>query len=116
MSLKVDEFKKALIEAVDEGLRILGESGRDVIYYNLQHFFGLRKENIPDNIEIFTTCLRKIFGLGATVIEISILKALYRRLGLEYVEKKDYTFADYLEGAKNFVEGRKSAILKLVSE
>ncbi|MEM3704117.1 MAG: hypothetical protein QXX79_06870 [Candidatus Bathyarchaeia archaeon] len=102
------EFKKALVEAIDEGLLMLGESGRDVIYFNLQHFYGLGKEGVPDNPEIFTRCLRKIFGSGAAVIESSILKILYRKLGIEYVEKKNYTFVNCLNEVKNLVEGREA--------
>ncbi|MGB9854008.1 MAG: hypothetical protein ACPLRY_04280 [Candidatus Bathyarchaeales archaeon] len=79
---------------------MLGESGRDVVYFHLQHSYGLRKENIADNPEIFTECLRKIFGLGAQVIESSIVKVLCRKLGIEYVENKNYTFAQYLNDIK----------------
>ncbi|MEM1539202.1 MAG: hypothetical protein QXW82_06025 [Candidatus Bathyarchaeia archaeon] len=114
MSQKTLDFKKALMEAVEEGLLMLGESGRDLIYYNLQHSYGLRKENIPNNPEIFASCLRKIFGEGAEVIESSILRALYRRLGLEYVEKKNYTFANYVKDAKNSVKRRKNTMARFV--
>lgn len=62
MTKKSLSFKEALIEAVDEGLLILGESGREVVYFHLQHSYGLKKENIPENPEIFMGCLRKIFG------------------------------------------------------
>ncbi len=80
MTKKETLFKEALVEAIDEGLLILGESGRDVVYFHLQHSYGLRKENIPDNPEIFAECLRKIFGLGAQVIEKSIIKVLCSKL------------------------------------
>ena len=104
MAKKRVSFKEALIEAVDEGLLMLGESGRDVVYFHLQHSYGPRKENIPDNPEIFTECLRKIFGLGAQVIEKSIVKALCRRLEIEYVEVKNHTFTRYLNDIKSAVE------------
>lgn len=104
MTKKRVSFKEALIEAVDEGLLMLGESGRDVVYFHLQHSYGLRKENIPENPEIFTECLRKIFGLGAQVIEKSIVKVLCRKLEIEYVENKNYTFTQYLSEIKSAVE------------
>jgi len=31
-------FEKTLREAVDEGLLILGESGREIVYFRLKHF------------------------------------------------------------------------------
>ncbi|MEM2911466.1 MAG: hypothetical protein QXM52_00905 [Candidatus Bathyarchaeia archaeon] len=99
-------FKEALMEAVDEGLLILGESGREVVYFHLQHSYGLKKENISENPEIFMDCLRKIFGLGAQVIEKAIIKILCYKLGIEFAENKNYPFARYLNYAKSTVEGR----------
>lgn len=106
MAKKSLSFNEALIEAVDEGLLILGESGREVVYFHLQHSYGLKKENVPENPEIFMDCLRKIFGLGAQVVEKSIIKILCRKLGIEYVENKNYPFTRYLNYAKGVVEGR----------
>jgi len=38
------EFNAVLSEAVDEGLKaVLGEAGREVVYYHLQSVYGLRR-------------------------------------------------------------------------
>lgn len=100
MSQKKNAFKKALIEAVDEGLLMLGESGREVVFFRLQHYYALKKEDIPSNPEIFVQCLRDIFGLGAEVIEKAVIKSLYKKLGIEYKEKRGFSFSDYLNEAK----------------
>lgn len=104
MAKKGAPFNEVLVEAVDEGLLMLGESGREIVYYHLQHSYGLRKENIPDNVEIFAECIRKIFGSGAVVIERSIVKSLCGKLGIKYLEKKNYSFTRWVEDAKRLVK------------
>jgi len=97
-------FNEVLLEAVDEGLLILGESGRKAIYFHLQNSHSLKREDIPEKLEIFMNGLRKIFGLGAQAIERSIVRCLYSKLGLEFIERKDYDFLKYLDAAKNMSE------------
>lgn len=98
LSLKFDEeFKWTLIEAIDEGLRsIVGENGKKVIYYHLKELYGLEREEISEKLEVFAEYINKIFGLGARIIEIAIIKALCLKLKLEYREKK-VKFVDYIE-------------------
>ncbi|MBC7130682.1 hypothetical protein H5T51_05635 [Candidatus Bathyarchaeota archaeon] len=84
---------------------ILGESGRNVVYYHLQHSYGIKKDDILDHPEALMKCLRNIFGSGAVVIENSIIKILYQKLGMEYVEKKGCSFMQYLEDAKKAFNG-----------
>jgi hypothetical protein len=100
MDKEKNTFEKALVEAVDEGLLMLGESGREVIYFRLKHSYALGKEDIPSHPEIFVGCLRKIFGSGARVIEKAVIKSLYRRLGLKFAEKEGFDFFEYLREAK----------------
>ncbi|MBS7616913.1 hypothetical protein KEJ45_06930 [Candidatus Bathyarchaeota archaeon] len=98
-----NSFEKAFLEAVDEGLSMLGESGRDVVYLRLQTTYAIKREDIISNLEIFAQCLRKIFGSGAEVIEKAIIKSLYGKLGMKFVEKKGYGFLEYLNEAKSAV-------------
>lgn len=100
MKQKTTAFEKAFGEAVDEGLLLLGESGRKAAYFRLQKSYAIKKEDIPGNPEIFVDRLEKIFGLGAEVIEKAIIKSLYRKLGLKYIEKKVFDFMEYLNEAK----------------
>ncbi|MEM1566427.1 MAG: hypothetical protein QW510_05015 [Candidatus Bathyarchaeia archaeon] len=93
-------FEKALVEAIDEGLLMLGEGGREVVYFRLRHSYALSKEDVPAHPEIFIECLRKIFGSGSKAIEKTIIKGLYSKLGLTYAEKKNFDFFEYLNEAK----------------
>jgi hypothetical protein len=73
-------FKQVLLEAVDDGLLTLGESGRNAIDFHLQSLYSLKREDIPNQPEAFAEGLRKIFGSGAEVIEKATVKSLYHKL------------------------------------
>jgi hypothetical protein len=104
MTQRVEAFKKALMEAIDEGLRMLGESGREVIYFRLKQSYALKKEDVPNNPEIFMECLRGIFGSGAEVIERTIIRSLYKKLGMEFEAKKGFGFMEHLNEARKTFE------------
>lgn len=93
-------FKKSLLRAVQEGLLALGESPREVIYYYLETKFQLKREDIPEEAEQFDRALTGIFGSGAELIERYIVEDLYQRLRLNFEEKKDFGFVDYVNQAQ----------------
>jgi len=92
-----------LLEAVDEGLLVLGENSRKAIYFHLQNMVSLKKEDIPDRTEAFAEGLKIIFGTGAKAIEIWIVKSLYQKLGAKYEEKRNSRFEDYLNDAREII-------------
>jgi hypothetical protein len=94
-------FRQTLFEAVDEGLLMLGESGRNAVYFHLQNLYSLKREDISEKPETFAESLRKLFGIGAEVIEKAILKRLYLKLGLSYEEKKNYSFMACLNDVRH---------------
>lgn len=97
-------FKKVLLEALDEGLSTIGESARKAIYFHLQNLYSLKREEIPDNPKAFVEGLRKIFGLGAEVIEKAVIKSLYSKLEIKFEERKGYGFIEYLTYAMQILE------------
>jgi len=77
------DFEKILLESVDEGLSSLGQSSR----------------------------LEKIFGSGATFLEIVIMKRLHQKTEevFELHESTDLAFTEYVTTAKMaFLEKRKA--------
>lgn len=94
-----EDFKKVFIEAVDNGLLALGESPRNAIYFHLERNLKLKKEEIPEKVEKFLEGLENIFGPGSRIVEKVIVKDLYTRLGLEFEEKKNFEFQDYVRQA-----------------
>jgi hypothetical protein len=105
-------FEDLLIEAVDEGLTSLGESAKQAIYFHLEDRFKIAKNDIPYHLEDFTEGLEKIFGLGASFIEILIMKSLFGKTGqpLEWNQNKNLVFAEYVAAAKqSFLKKEKEA-------
>ncbi|MGD2066721.1 MAG: hypothetical protein PVI43_06100 [Candidatus Bathyarchaeota archaeon] len=97
-------FEKVLLEAVDEGLSCLGESGKQTIYFHLETEYNITKQDIPYKIEDFTEALEAIFGLGAKLLEIKIMKNLFTKMG--YLQPHFHTqqvleFTKYIESARN---------------
>jgi len=109
MSFKNEKIAEFLFIVVDDTLKqiFIGEDV-ETIYNFLEKKFHLRRVEIAENPEIFSTGLRRLMGKGALSIERAILKGLYSKLNLRFEEKKGYKFSDYLEiviGLQSPVEG-----------
>jgi len=85
-------------EAVDDTLKqIFKEDGTKAIYEFLENQSRLKLEQVADKPEVFSATLERLMVSAAHVIEEMILKNLYSRLGLKFVEKKGYKFPDYIK-------------------
>ena len=112
MPRKRKAFENLLIESVDGALAALGESAKQAIYFHIENEFKISKNDIPYRLEDFTDGLEKIFGLGAHFIEILIMKSLFEKIGqpLEWNEKKELVFVEYVAAAKqSFLKRNKEA-------
>jgi hypothetical protein len=97
------EFNKLVLDAVDTGLSSLGDSPKQAIYFYLEKTFKIKRSEIPEKIEEFATALEQIFGHGAKLVEIQIMKLLYEKVGQAFVyfpEKDDLLFTEYMEAAR----------------
>jgi hypothetical protein len=99
------DFEELLSEAVDEALSSLGESAKQVIYYYLENSFNLNKEEIPNRINDFATAIERFFGIGANLLETSILKQLCEKTGESFnlYVSADVDFAGYVTVVKRGV-------------
>ena len=87
-----------LLKVVDETLRqVFREAGIKVIYDFLENNSHLKREEIAEKPEVFSAGLERLMVSAAPVIEKSILKNLYRKLGLKFEEKESYGFSDYIK-------------------
>ncbi len=96
-------FEKFLLEAIDESFSWLGESGKRTIYFHLEKEYKISKQDIPYRIEDFTEAIEGIFGLGAKLLEIKIMKSLFTKMG--YLQPQLHTqesleFINYIELAR----------------
>ncbi len=105
MAAKTEDFDLLLISSIDEALLTLGEKARHSIYAYLEKNCHLPKGEIPQNLEVFQQALEKVFGIGASLIEILIMKNLCAKIGLRLSMEtnKQLEFIKYVEAArKNF--------------
>jgi nucleoside-diphosphate-sugar epimerase len=92
-------FGKLVTEAVDNVFSSLGDSCKQAIYFHLKDRYNINKHEIPYRIEDFADALEKIFGLGAKLIEIEIMRALFTKVQVfSYSAKQeDLSFTNYVE-------------------
>ena len=106
-----EEFNMLLLEAIDEGFSAIGQSSKQAIFYHLETGFGIRKQEVPEKVDEFANAIERIFGLGASFLEILIMKLLYEKtkLTVQLDSPKDFKFTTYVTSAKqSFLEKNES--------
>jgi hypothetical protein len=88
-----EDYKEKLIESIEDVLDF-----SKVILHFLELNSDFKKEKILDNPEIFSNELNDIFGSSSKGIEELIIKRLYKKTHISYVEEKGKTFSDYVMG------------------
>ncbi len=103
------DFEKLLLLAVDKALSSLGESSKQAIYFYLDKNFSIEKQEIPEKIEPFKEALEEVFGVGASFLEVLIMKRLYETIGgnFQWKESDEFTFAEYVSVAKTAFQKKK---------
>jgi hypothetical protein len=97
------QFQEALLKAIDESLLVLGVSVKQAIYYHIEHYYNVKREEIPIKLKEFYEALKSIFGFGSKIIEKLIIKNLYTILNLNFEERENWSFIEYVEFAKKFL-------------
>jgi len=100
----IEDFNRFLLEAVDDGLSPLGSIAKQAVYVHLKRRFNINKEDIPNRIDEFATAIEEIFGVGAQLIEIQIMKSLYEKVGCScrHFPKQDHlVFGEYVETTRS---------------
>ena len=96
-------LEELVLESIDECLSSIGEECKKSIYFHLEIGYKLNKQEIPFRIKDFSEAIENIFGIGAKILEIQILKILFKKMG--YINPKFYCwenldFTHYIEAAK----------------
>lgn len=92
-------LREGLIQAVDQGLGIPGDSVRVAIYERLEISYHIKREEISEKLDRFHEALLDLLGVGAPVMERMIAKNLYCRLGLNFTKHEDWALVDYVDHA-----------------
>lgn len=99
-----DSFEDIFLEAVDESLSIIiGESAKNSVYAYLKRVFKMNRQEIPHRIDEYITAIENIFGTGAKIIQIQIMKNLYKKVRYQikqYPNSKNLTFIEYISTMK----------------
>jgi len=101
--LDAQNFRRILIDALNDGMLLLGESSRLAIYIHIEKKYGIKPDVFPEQLERFSKGLQDIFGVGAKILEQSVAKSLYSKLGLGFKEHENWTIVDYVKDARKTV-------------
>ena len=99
------QLDATILDAVDESLATFGESVKQGVYFYLENKYHIEKQDIPSKIGEFASGIEEVFGIGAKLIEMKIMQALYTKVnGFLYVPKRDeLVFKDYVETVRCFL-------------
>jgi hypothetical protein len=97
-------FRDILLEAVDYGLMVLGEIVRRAIYERIEKDHGLKRAEIPEQLEAFHKALGSVLGVSAKTVERLIVRNLHQRLGLNVTPRPEWTLIEYVDHAKTTSE------------
>ena len=97
-------MKQILLEAIDEGLLMFGEDAKQSIHYHVETRYQIKREEICDKIEVFGKALENLCGASANLIEATIAKNLYERLGLKFESHEGWMLVDYVNHARKACE------------
>lgn len=82
------ELEKRIMQYVDDGLEVLGDSGKKAVYYYLKKNFGVKRKEIPKKPELFGKGLIFVFGEeGTDIIEKRIVEKLRTSFDLKHQSK-----------------------------
>jgi hypothetical protein len=90
-------FEDLILQTIDTVLRkVLGDGSANIIIIYAKKSDPAKWEEDPEKVKIFVGALRNLIGLSSRIIEHLILKTLYSQLNLNFEEKENYDFWDYI--------------------
>ena len=97
-----EKFDKLLLKIIDEELKqIFGETAMSIIYNHLEKNHSLKREEIPEKLEVFIRGLEEFLGSGAQVVQKITLQKLSSCSGIQCQVKEEYSLIDYVTEIKN---------------
>ncbi len=85
----VEERDKQLLDCIDKAFDTLGDSVKQVVFWNFERMFKLKRAEIPVQPERFVDAIRSMFGPGASIIERNIIREISNSLQLTNVETRE---------------------------
>jgi hypothetical protein len=95
------EFNRALTKSVEETITLLlGKSVAGALSYHLYAYLGLAEGDIPSHLKELFATLNNSFGVSGNVVGRAIVRRLYAKLRLDFVERPNVTLVQHVENAK----------------
>jgi hypothetical protein len=95
------QFNRALVKSVEETITLLlGKSVAGALSYHLYAYLGLAEDDIPSHLKELFATLNYSFGVSGNVVGRAIVRRLYAKLGLVFVEKPNATLVQYVDEAR----------------
>lgn len=82
-----DFLSQGILECIDKALDVFGASVRQVVYWGLEHEYGMKKTDVPTRPDVLCRHLEEIFGAGSEIVERSILRTLGVRFRIANLEQ-----------------------------
>jgi hypothetical protein len=97
------DFNGTLFKSIDETMAgVLGLKARDILYLNLLTKRSITREELPTNPRSLVSVLEESFGPNPAK---NVLKAIAKRfsseMGMEFIEKPDFSFLDYVQEVRS---------------
>jgi hypothetical protein len=97
-------FEQLVNETIDNVFSSLGTICRQAIYDCLEKEYKLKKRDIADHATEFSEALERIFGGAAALLEVQIMRKLYRKVPqFKYWPEGTLTFPDYVNALSRFI-------------
>jgi hypothetical protein len=103
LHVTTSELDRLLVESLDESFAaILGEIPKKTLFDLFEKNRAITKNRIPEKLNEFTTAMDTVFGTTTSrVLESIVVKGLYSKLALTYIERPDWRLLDYMTEAKS---------------
>ena len=94
---QAESFERIILRTIDSILKkVLGEGVANIITVYAKKSNPSKWEENPEKVKFLVNALRDLVGLSSRTVENMILKNLYSLLELNFEEKANYDFFDYL--------------------
>jgi len=107
-----EDFNNVLLRVIDTQLKeIFGKAGAQIIYDHLANHYSLKRENIPERIDVFARGLENYLGSGAHAIQHMLLRMVYSRFGRTF--KENCGFAESVAQLReSLVRSKRAAVIQ----
>jgi hypothetical protein len=93
-------FKEIIDVAVNETIfGLLGKDASQSFFTHLSDERGIPRDMVAQRLDMLFLTMDHVFGVASRTVGRTIIRNLYRTLGLKFAENSNYILSDYVEEA-----------------